>query len=87
MRARLGEIGKSRDGGKRAVGVQGEASFQWRRGEEPPLRLRHLWVEKEKEGTLDSDLPQQRMTQALTATTYSPLITDPRHTRSHTTSH
>ena len=72
-----GGIGKSRDGGERAVGVQeGEASFQRRKGEEPPLEQRHVQVEKERDGTLDSDLPPQRVTQTLIPTTHSPLITD-----------
>ena len=72
---------------KSCRGAEGEASFQQRRGEEPPLRQRHVQVEKEREGMLDSDLPPQRATQTLTPTTHSPLITGPRHTCSHTTSY
>ena len=76
-RAGPGGIGKNRDGGERAVGVQeGEASFQRRKGEEPPLEQRHVQVAKERDGTLDSDLPPQRVTQTLIPTTQSPLITD-----------
>lgn len=61
-------------------------SFRRRRGEEAtPPGQRHLCVEKGGDIYLRPSSP--RMTQAFIPPAHSPLITDPRHTCSHTTPH
>lgn len=83
-----GEVGASRDGGGRAVGLQGgEASFlpeEEGRGGHPP-RTETSMLEKGGDIYLRPSSP--RATQAFIPPAHSPLITDPRHTCSHTTPH